>query len=120
MCEKAGAGNIFRIVELALADFGVLLTREKVRVILRRQKRAEMMIEPPGNGRGRRILEIDDGILIAGKFRLVEQSAGTMHQTAKFILGVRRDALAMETREQRSGTGPIETFVVIKNTYLHL
>ena len=79
-----------------------------------------MMIEPPGDGRRSRILKIDNGILIAGKFPLVKQGSGAVDQSAEFIIRARSDAFAMEAREQRGRTGSIETFIVIKNTYFHL
>jgi hypothetical protein len=55
------------------------------------------MIEPPGNARRRRILEIDDGIFVAREIRLVEQRAGAMDQTDILEIGVLSDALAIKT-----------------------
>jgi uncharacterized protein (UPF0254 family) len=38
-----------------------------------------------------------------------------MDEPAVLVAGVRGDALAMKAREQRRGTGPVKTFVVIED-----
>jgi len=60
------------------------------------------VIEPPGYMRGGRVFEVDDGVLVAGKFGLIEERAGTMHQAVVLVIGTRSNALAVETREQGS------------------
>lgn len=89
-------------------------------MIFRRQKCAQMMIEPPGNRRRGAIFEIDNRVLIAGKVLLVEQRSRAVDQSAEFIFRVRRDAFAMKACKQRGGTGPIETLIMIENAYFHL
>ena len=84
-------------------------------MILRRQKRRLMMIEPPGDPRRRRIFEVDNRVLIAAEFALVKQRAGAMHQPVILIPGVAVDALPMEAREQRSRAGSVKAFVVIED-----
>jgi hypothetical protein len=74
-----------------------------------------MVIEPPRNfGRGG-VLEIDDGVLVAGEFTLVKQRSGAMNQAVIFIAGAGADALAVEAREQRGRASSVETFVVIED-----
>ena len=78
-----------------------------------------MVVEPPGNLRRGRILEVDNGILIAGKVALVEESSGSVHQPVILIFDGRVkawcDALPVEPCKQRSGASPIKAFVVIKD-----
>jgi hypothetical protein len=59
-----------------------------------------VVIEPPRNTRRGAILEVHDGVFVAGKIGFVEQRASTMHQPA--ILKLRRgvNALAIKSREQ--------------------
>ena len=79
----------------------VLLAGQKILLVLGREKGRQMMVEPPCDlGRGR-VLEVDDGVFIAGKLALVEERAGAMHQAVIFVAGVGGDALAVETREER-------------------
>jgi hypothetical protein len=59
-----------------------------------------MMVEPPGDSRRGRVFEVDNGVLVAGKFALVKERAGAVHQPVVFIAGAGNDALAMKTREQ--------------------
>ena len=59
------------------------------------------MVEPPGDLRRRRIFEIDDGVLVAGKFAFIEQRAGAMQQARVFELRLLADALAIKTAEYR-------------------
>ena len=46
-----------------------------------------MMVEPPGQPRMARVLEIDDGVLVAVEFRFVKERAGTVRQAAE--LGIK-------------------------------
>lgn len=70
------------------------------------------MIEPPGDLRRWRVLEVDDGVLIAGKFMLVEQRSSAMKQPDEFKTGVVANALAVKTREQRRGRSTVKALVV--------
>jgi hypothetical protein len=74
-----------------------------------------VVIEPPGNpGRGG-VLEINDGIFVAGKLALVKERAGAMNQAVVLIAGAGSDTLTMEAREQRGRASSVEAFVVIKD-----
>ena len=112
--DELRARPVIGIVELRVA--GVLL---EVRGVLRRQERALMVIEPPRDSRRWRVLEVDDGILVAGEVFLVEQRTGAMHQSNVLELDVLADAFAIEPRKKRRRTGSVKTLVVVKDPYLH-
>jgi hypothetical protein len=73
------------------------------------------MIEPPGDFGRRRIFEVDNRVLIAGKFALVEQRSGPVHKPVVIVCRILVDALAMKPRKQRSGAGSVEALVVIED-----
>ena len=84
-------------------------------VILGREEGRLVVIEPPGDlGRGG-VLEIDDGVFVAGEVALVKQGAGAMDKAVILIVSSRVDALAMEACEERSRACTVKTFVVIKD-----
>jgi hypothetical protein len=87
-----------RIVELAIAL--VLLEVGRIR---RTQECALVMIKPPGNSWGARVLEIHNGILIAIKVSLIEQGPGTMQQSRINELAITANPLAIEAGKQRRG-----------------
>ena len=78
-----------------------------------------MVVEPPGDARRGGVLEVDDGVLVAGEFRLVEERASTVNQPVIGVSGAGSDALAMEAREERGGAGSVEAFVVIEDADAH-
>ncbi len=98
MRQKAGAGRVIGIEELVRAAHRVLLAVEKALLVFRRQKRRLMMVEPPCDLRRSRVLEVDDGVLIAAEFALVKQRAGAMHQPVILIPGI---AESMHSRWKR-------------------
>ncbi len=108
--NETGTGLESRIVELPIA-----LVALKMRGVGRREKRALMMIEPPCDLRRTRIFEIDDGIFVTGKMRLVEQRPGAMQQAGKLEVHVAADALAVEAGEERRRGRSVETLVVVEN-----
>ena len=74
---------------------------EVVLMIVGGKKSGEVVIEPPGDsGRGR-VLEVDDGVLVAGELALVEERAGTVDEAVIVVRSVGINALAMEARKQR-------------------
>src|SRR3974390_2949933 len=77
------------------------------------------MVKPPDDARRGRILEIDNGVLIAREFGLVEERARAMHQAHVFELHMLTDTFAIKAGKQRSRTGPVKTLVVVKNPDLH-
>ena len=108
--NKTGAGLEGRIVELPVA-----LVALKMRGVCRRKKRALMMIEPPGDLRRTRILEIDDGIFVAVEMGFVEERSGAMQQAGELKIHIAADALAVEAGEERRRRRSIETLVVVEN-----
>jgi hypothetical protein len=113
--QEARAGGVFGIEELAPAALRILLAVEKVLLVLGRQKGRQVVVEPPGNAWRGGVLEIYDGVLVAGKVLLVEERPGAVHQAVELVTGALGDALAMESRKQRGRTGSVETFVVIED-----
>ena len=101
---KAGSKNLV----FALLALEVLL-------VFFVKKRALMMIEPPGQLLRGEILEIDDGVLVAGEVAQVEERSGAVQQSLVLKLRVLPYALAVKARKQRSRAGSIKTLVVIKN-----
>jgi hypothetical protein len=84
-------------------------------VILWGEEGGLVMVEPPGDaGRGG-VLEIDDGVFVAGEFALVKERTGAMDQAVILVGCAGVDALAMEASKQRGRTGAVETFVVVKD-----
>ena len=57
------------------------------------------MIEPPGDAGGSAVLEINDGVFVAGKVRLLKERAGAVHQTMKIVLSILTNAFAVEAGE---------------------
>ena len=109
--DEASAGFEIGIVELAVA-----LVLLEVFGVGGRKKGAFVVIEPPSDGGGTRVLEIDDGVFVAVELLLIEQSAGTVDEAGEFKFGVAADALAIEAGEQSGGRRSVETLVVIKDS----
>src|ERR1700731_2300297 len=86
-----------------------------MRGVVRREKRALMMVEPPCNFRRVRILEIDDGILLTVEMRFVKQRSSAMEQPGKLKVHIAADALAVEAGEERRRRRSVETLVVVEN-----
>ena len=118
MRQKAGARGVVGVEELAAGWGHALLVVEEVLLILRSQKGREVMVEPPGDARRGAVLEIDDGVFVAGEFALVKERAGAMHQAVVLVAGAGGNALAVEARKERGRAGSIEAFVVIEDANL--
>jgi len=78
-----------------------------------------VVVEPPGDARRSRVLEVHDGVLVAVELGLVEQAAGAVHQPAEDELGVAADALTIEARKQRRARRPVKTLVVKEHPDAH-
>ena len=107
---KTGAGFEVRVVELSVA-----LVLLEVGRILRRQKRALVMVKPPGNLWRTGILEIDYCVLVAIKLFLIKQGTGAMQQAGVDKLDIIANPFPVEAREERGGRSPIKTLIVIEN-----
>src|SRR5260221_5906651 len=81
------------------------------------QKRALVMVEPPGHFRRIRILKIDDCVFIAVKQAGYPRLRGAMGHSSevKFRFGV--EAFLIEPIEQSGGGGAIKTTVVEAQAY---
>ena len=77
------------------------------------------MIEPPSELVRRGVFEVDDSVLIAIEHRHVKQIAGPMEQTFVRDLGVRMDAIFIESRERCRRRDPVEAMTVIQETKFH-
>jgi hypothetical protein len=75
---------------------------EKVLFILGCQEGRLVMIKPPGQFFGRRILEVDDGVLIAVKQLLIELISRPMQQSRVAHFRVTVYAFFVKTSEGRS------------------
>jgi hypothetical protein len=92
--QEFRAGFEVRIVKLRVA-----LVVQEVFVVFRSEKRALMMVEPPRDFGGWRVLEIDNRVLIAGEIALIEQRSRAMDQAKEGEIGVVANALRIETRK---------------------
>src|SRR5207244_411096 len=108
--QELGTGAEAGIVELAVA-----LVLFKMFGVSGRQKRALVMIEPPGDFRRAGVLEIDDGIFPAVEFGFIEERTGTVQQSAENEVGILPNALLIETRKQGGRAGTVETLIVIED-----
>jgi hypothetical protein len=103
---------------------GSLLAGEEVLMIGGAEKGRQVMVEPPGDARRGAVLEIDDGVFVAGKVALVKERAGAVDESLICVGDLAAEAgsddLAIESREERRGTGSIEALVVVKNANLQI
>jgi len=78
----------------------------------KRQKRALMMIEPPGNLGRVGVLEIDDRVLVAVEQSVLPGLHRTMRHSREVKVRVRVKPLPIKTIKQRSRGGAIKAAVV--------
>ena len=109
-CDETRARLEIGIVKLAVA-----LVLLEVLGVGGREKRALVMIEPPGDFWRAGVLEIDDGVLVAIELLLIEQRAGAVNQARELKFGVAADALPVKAGKQRGRRSSVEALVVIKN-----
>src|SRR5580704_8791918 len=112
--QKFSAGFVGRIVKLLPRPI-----RPKISRILRRKKRALMMIKPPSQPRRTRILEIHDGILVAIKHPILKRLRSLMRHPHKMKRSVSIDPLAVKPRKNRRRTRPIKTLIVKEDLNVH-
>jgi len=80
---------------------------------------ALVVIEPPGQAWVRRILEIDDGVHVAIKHRVIKEVGGFVSQPGVSEFRVRVKPALDEAGEKCSGSSPVETMVVIEDFDAH-
>ena len=88
--------------------------------ILRRQERALVVIEPPGQLRGARILEIHDGVFIAVKRSIFERMRRLVGHARVVKIGVGIDAFAIKAGENRGRRSPVKTLVMETNSNVQI
>ncbi len=112
--DEAGAGLVAGIVELLFgAGPPVVLG------ILRSEEGALVMVEPPCQVRIARVLEVDDRILVTIEERIFEELGGFMGHAGVGKLCIVMEGAALKTAEEGGRSGPVETMVVIENSYAH-
>ena len=113
--DEAGAGDVVGIVEAVALVAAVGDAVDVVLVIVGSEEGAEVVIEPPGDFGRWGILEVDDGVLVAGKVGFVEEGAGAVDEAAEFVGGVGADALMVKAAEEGGRAGTVKTLVVIED-----
>jgi hypothetical protein len=76
------------------------------------QKRALVMVKPPGHLRRIRILEIDDHVFVAVKQPIFPGLHRAVRHTREVEIRVIMEAFPVKTIENRSGSGAIKATVV--------
>jgi hypothetical protein len=109
--NEAGARLEGRIVKLFIT-----LVPLKVSRVGSGEKRALMMVEPPGNLGRAGVLEVDDRIFVTIEMRFVKQRSGSMQEAGKNKVRITADALAVKAGEERRGAGSVKALVMIENS----
>ena len=116
MSDEFRAGLVARIMKFVTA-----CVASKMRFILRREKSALVMIEPPRQLVGGRVLEVDNNIVAGPEKIFTDVLAGLVGQALVFDFRSRIDVSFVKAREHGRRRDAVETIVVIKNPYsLHL
>jgi hypothetical protein len=110
--NKISARAIGWIVEFPAAPI-----RPEMCFVLPAEKRALMMVKPPGQPWVARILEIDDGIFVPIKPHIQEQLARAMGKTLVLKFTILMDCIQIEIAENSCGSEAIEAIIV--KIYLH-
>src|SRR6266568_3571367 len=98
----------------------VRLSDAEMYFVLWGEKRGFVMIEPPGQFFGRRVLEIDDRILVTVKHLLVKQVTRAMQQTGVLDLRFGMDLFLIKACEGGGRGDAGEAVAVIKQAQFHL
>jgi hypothetical protein len=114
--EEAGAGNVRRVVEAAVDVTAVCHAAAVVFLILGGEESAEVMVEPPGNPWRGGVLEVDDGVLVAGEVGFVEEGSGAVDEAVVGVGSVFCNALAVKAGEEGRGAGSVKTLVVVEDS----
>src|SRR5689334_20899404 len=75
------------------------------------------MVKPPGDPGRRRILEVDDRVLVSVKILFIEQGTGAMDQAGELEIHAGTDALAVKAGKQRRRSSAVKTFAVKEDPY---
>ena len=112
--DKRGARLVAGVVELAPTGIAAKVLR-----VFRREKRALVVVEPPGEARIARIFEIHNGVLIAVEQRRIEGLGRPVRHPRVAKLRVRVHRTRDKTAEEGSRSRPIETMVVVQHAFEH-
>ncbi len=77
-----------------------------------REESALVMVKPPGNFRGIRILEVDDNIFIAVEEAFIPGLRGAVRHAGEAELGGGVEALAVKAVKKSSGGGSVKATIV--------
>ena len=112
--DEHGAGAVGRIVKLVAA-----MVVPEMLGVFRAQKRALVMIEPPGEPRIGRILEIDDGIHIAIEKPVFKELGRFVGQAGEFKLGAWSVLFLIKAAEISRRGRAVKTVIVVENSHPH-
>src|ERR1700677_487213 len=87
--------------------------------ILRSEKRALMMVEPPGEQRRTGIFEIHDGVFVAVENAVFERLRSFMRHPGVHKLGIGVDAFAVKAGEHSGRGRSVEALIVKTKAKLH-
>ena len=79
------------------------------------EKGALVMIEPPGEARGARVFEVDDGVFVAVEDSVFERGGGLVGHASELEVGGGINALAIKAGEDGGRGGAVEAFIVKEN-----
>ena len=102
-------------LEVGIEELGVARLALEVLGVRFGEERAFVMIKPPGQLLRGQVLEIDDSVFVPAEVLQVEQRSGAMQQSLVLEFRVPANALAVETRKQRSRASPVKTSLVIED-----
>ena len=91
------------------------LVSAKMCFILRTEKRRLMMIEPPRQFGRRRVLEIDNGILVTVEHSFVKKIAWSMQESAIFNVRSAIDSFVVKPAEYGRRSDAVKTMAMIEN-----
>src|SRR5260370_29036192 len=87
--------------------------------VFRGEECALVMVEPPGDLGIGRVLEIDDGVLVASEQAVVEKLRGFVGEARVHELRIRVEGPFKEAAEKGCRRRAVETVVVIEDSYPH-
>ena len=91
-----------------------------MRFVLRREKGRLVMVEPPGQAVGGRILEIHNRVLVSVEHLFVKERAGTMEQPCVFDAGRGANSCEVKAREDGGRGDAVKAVSVIEQAKFHL
>src|SRR5713226_3326450 len=112
--QQLGAGFEFGVVKLLPGAVAVEVLR-----VGGCEEGALVVIEPPGDPRRTRILEVHDAVFVAIEHSWLERLRGPVGQTGEMEFRVGVDPLAVKAQKDRGRCGAIEATIVEAETNLY-